>query len=99
MVQSHPQPARFRVLLRGHVQGVGFRFFAEARAQAYGLTGYVRNLMTGEVEVLAEGDRTLLEEFLAELRRGPRGARVTEALVSWEEPRGEFEDFSVRHTA
>lgn len=50
---------------------VGFRAFAEARAARYGAAGYVRNLRTGEVEVMAEGDKSLLEEFLAELKRGP----------------------------
>ena len=63
----------------------------------YGVTGYVRNLLTGEVEVVAEGDRALLEEFLADLRQGPRGARVTEVLVSWEELRGEFAEFEIRY--
>ncbi len=89
-------PARFRVLIRGHVQMVGFRAFAEGQALRYGVTGTVRNLLTGEVEVVAEGDRALLEEFLTDLHRGPRGARVTDVLVSWEQPRGEFQGFSVR---
>ncbi len=90
-------PARRRALIRGHVQNVGFRAFAESRAIGYGLTGYVRNLLTGEVEVVAEGDRALLESFLEDLQRGPRGARVTDVLVGWEEPRGEFGEFGVRY--
>jgi acylphosphatase len=57
----------------------------------------VRNLSAGEVEVVAEGDRSLLEEFLGDLRRGPSGARVRNVLVSWEQPRGEFRDFSVQY--
>ena len=79
------------------MQAVGFRAFAEARAAAHGATGYVRNLMAGEVEVVAEGNRQDLEAFLADLRRGPRGAHVTDVLAGWEEPRGEFDDFSVRY--
>lgn len=97
MRNGQPQPSRFRVLLRGHVQMVGFRAFAEARAERHGATGYVRNTSSGEVEVVSEGDKDLLESFLADLRRGPRGAVVTDVLVSWEQPRGEFADFSVRH--
>ncbi len=77
---------------------VGFRAFAEMRAPRHGAVGYVRNLPTGEVEVVAEGDRALLEQFLGELRLGPSGARVQHVLVSWETPRGEFVDFSVRHS-
>jgi acylphosphatase len=97
MTATSPQPARFRALLRGQVQMVGFRMFAESRAPHYGATGFVRNLMTGEVEVVAEGERDLLEQFLADLRRGPRGAQVTDVLVSWEQPRGEFVEFAVRY--
>jgi acylphosphatase len=76
---------------------VGFRSFTEAHAQRRGVTGYVRNVPTGEVEVVAEGDRQLLEEFLSELRRGPRGARVDDVIVGWEPLRDEFTDFSVRY--
>jgi len=97
MAGRHPQPSRLRILLRGHVQMVGFRAFAETRAQTRGVTGYVRNLPTGEVEVVAEGDQDLLDSFLADLRRGPRGAVVTDVLVSWEQPRNEFGDFGVRY--
>jgi acylphosphatase len=76
---------------------VGFRAFAESRAGMRGITGFVRNLPSGEVEVVAEGDRALLEELLAELRRGPSGARVRDVMVSWEQARGEFGDFAVRY--
>ena len=89
--------ARFRALISGTVQMVGFRAFAEMRAPTYGVTGYVRNLHTGEVEVVAEGDRKLLDAFLSDLRRGPSGARVQNVILSWESTRGGFEDFSVRY--
>jgi len=89
--------ARFRAIISGTVQMVGFRAFAESRAGMRGIGGYVRNLPTSEVEVVAEGDRSLLAEFLAELRRGPSGAHVRNVMVSWEQPRGEFGDFTVRY--
>jgi acylphosphatase len=89
-------PARFHAVISGRVQMVGFRAFAEARALRYRATGYVRNLSTGEVEVVAEGDRSLLEQFAAELRKGPRGAYVRGVRINWEAPRGEFRDFSIR---
>lgn len=75
---------------------VGFRAFAQSRAERHEITGYVRNLPSGEVEVVAEGDRYVLDDFLSELRRGPSGARVRNVMVSWEKPRGEFSDFGVR---
>ncbi len=90
-------PARLRALISGTVQMVGFRAFAQIRAGTYGLTGYVCNLPTGEVEVVAEGDRKLLERFLSDLRQGPRGARVRSVTVSWEAARGEHDEFAVRY--
>ncbi len=89
--------ARFRAIISGTVQMVGFRAFAESRAGARGIAGYAKNLPSGEVEVVAEGDRALLDEFLAELRRGPSGAHVRDVMVAWEQPRGESSDFSVRY--
>jgi len=89
-------PQRFRAVIKGRVQGVAFRAFAEERAKGYGVTGYVQNLGNGDVEVVAEGDGALLEEFLTELRRGPVGARVREVVVNWEGSRGEFREFSIR---
>lgn len=97
MREQQAARARFRAVISGHVQMVGFRAFVEMRAPRYGATGYVRNLPTGGVEVVAEGDRALLEEFLSDLRKGPRGARVDQLSVSWEPPGGEFYDFSVRY--
>ena len=82
--------------ISGHVQMVGYRAYAQSRAEQHGLTGFARNLITGAVDVVAEGDRQNLEAFLAELRRGPRGARVDHVLVTWERPTGEFTDFSIR---
>lgn len=90
-------PARFRAIISGRVQMVGFRAFAHDRAVGLGVTGHVRNVGTREVEVVAEGDRKLLEELVKALRRGPSGAHVTGVTVSWEAPRREFHDFSVRH--
>jgi len=97
MAEEQPQITRLHVTISGHVQMVGYRAYAQARAEHHGLTGYARNLITGGVEVVAEGERQDLEAFLADLRRGPRGARVDHVLASWEQPRGEFTDFSIRH--
>lgn len=58
----------------GRVQGVGFRWFVVERAQALGLTGWVRNRADGAVEGEAQGAKTA--ELVEELRRGPRSARV-----------------------
>jgi acylphosphatase len=65
-----------RWLIRGSVQGVGFRYFAQQAASALGLTGYARNLDDGSVEVYAAGAPEKLSDFSGRLRQGPRWADV-----------------------
>jgi acylphosphatase len=66
----------YRYVVRGRVQGVGYRYFALKRAEELGLAGFARNLPDGSVEVLAEGDDELLSDFEAKLKQGPSFARV-----------------------
>ncbi len=81
----------------GMVQGVGFRYFTQRKALALGLSGYVRNLPDGSVEVYAEGRRDLLENFLGELHQGPEFSRVDEVKVEWRDPTGEYETFVIAY--
>jgi acylphosphatase len=67
-------------LVRGDVQGVGYRYFTKGVAERLGVKGFVRNLYSGEVEVHAEADEVTLALFRTELERGPRMARVTEIV-------------------
>lgn len=80
------------------MQAVGYRDFAHARARSLGLTGYVNNVRDDHraVEVVAEGTRSALERLIAQLREGPRGARVDVVDQSWGEATGEFDGFDVR---
>lgn len=68
---------RVHLIVTGVVQGVGYRYFVVEVARGYGLTGYVRNREDGAVEVEAEGDETILEAFMKDLKIGPRAAEVT----------------------
>jgi acylphosphatase len=77
------------------VQGVGFRYQARGRAQSLGLAGFVRNLPEGSVEAAFEGDDDVVESMVDWCRHGPRGARVDDLEVSWEQPTGE-QGFAVR---
>jgi acylphosphatase len=88
--------AGLRAIVRGRVQGVGFRFFVLEVATGLGVKGYVRNLPDGGVEVIAEGPRDSLESLLAELRRGPSLSRVDRVTDSWSEATGAFTGFDVR---
>jgi len=65
-----------RFLVRGRVQGVGFRWFVEREAHVLGIAGWVRNNADGSVEVLAMGSRDQLLSLQSRLRQGPRAARV-----------------------
>lgn len=65
-----------RMLVRGRVQGVGYRFFASQAGRDLGLPGRVRNRDDGTVEIEVAGDAAALETFRARLRQGPAGARV-----------------------
>src|SRR5882762_7059232 len=71
-----------RFVVRGRVQGVGFRWFVEREAHILGIAGWVRNNSDGSVEVLAQGTRDQLLGLRARLREGPRAARVDEVQES-----------------
>ena len=90
--------ASLRVVVRGRVQGVGYRDFVYMRARFLGLRGYVRNLPDmRSVEVVAEGDRADLEQLLDYLREGPRGASVDGIDVTWGEPTRRHTTFGVAY--
>jgi acylphosphatase len=86
-----------RAIVRGRVQGVGFRYFVLRRAEALGLRGWVRNLPDGrQVEIEAEGAEEAVESLLAAVRQGPLGARVDEVVVESLPPReGGADGFAV----
>jgi acylphosphatase len=67
----------------GHVQGVGFRYFVVQKAHPLGIHGFVRNDQNGNVEVLAQGTRAALEQFLIVLQQGPSAAEVRDVHTTW----------------
>jgi acylphosphatase len=85
-----------RAVVRGRVQGVGFRDFVYTRARILGVTGYVRNLSDGlSVEVIAEGQRSELEQLLEYLREGPRMSRVDGIESEWGEATDAYDRFGM----
>ena len=83
-------------LIGGRVQGVGFRFFAQAAAAREGLHGFARNLPDGRVEIEAEGDTEAMERFEHKLRHGPPGARVAQVEIDDAVPTGRDTGFNIR---
>lgn len=96
---SEDSMVRAHIWVKGRVQGVGFRAHVEYSArQIGGLTGWVRNVGYDTVEAIAEGERLNVERLIQEMKDGPRGSRVDESKIEWEEPTGEYERFGMRRS-
>lgn len=85
---------RVHVFYSGRVQGVGFRFTAQDTARELGVTGWVKNLRDGRVEVAAEGEEKILKDFLARINQH-FSRYIQDADVSWQEASGEFNEFRI----
>jgi len=79
------------------VQGVGYRNYAQRRAQNLGLAGFVMNLRDGRVRARAEGPRTMIEEFIQDLGKGPPLSHVEQVRVRWLPATGRFAAFAIRY--
>jgi|SRR6202171_4974686 len=82
MTSTEKATQALRFVVRGRVQGVGFRWFVEREAHVLGVSGWVRNNADGSVEVLAQGTRDQLLGLRSRLRQGPRAARVDDVEES-----------------
>jgi acylphosphatase len=90
--------ARLEAVVRGRVQGIGFRYFVLRRASRLGLVGWVANEPDGSLRCVVEGSPRALDELLGILRHGPPGARVDDVETSHGAPTGGFDHFTVRAT-
>jgi acylphosphatase len=95
MCAAHAQE-RKTVYYSGHVQGVGFRYTARSAARGFRVTGFVRNLPDGRVELVAEGEPPELQAFLAEIR-DQLGSRIRTEQSDTQAASGEFAGFEIRH--
>lgn len=89
---------RVHIIVHGRVQGVFFRDSTRRKAGELSLTGMVRNLMDGTVEIVAEGPKDILEQFVLWSDQGPPSAQVERTEVTWEEPLNEFTSFSIHYS-
>ena len=83
--------------MSGRVQGVFFRSETEYEAVKRNVCGWVKNLPDGRVEAVFEGEKEAVEALVEFCRRGPRGARVSEVEVQWEDCKGEFKRFRIKY--
>ena len=89
MVQVH-------LTISGTVQGVFYRASCQEAAQRSGLTGWVRNLATGQVEILAQGEKEKIEKLIAWCKNGPPGATVSNVSIQWEKHLEILSGFQIR---
>ena len=87
---------RRHLLISGIVQGVGYRWSCQRAAKGIGVSGWVRNLPDGRVEVVAQGTKEQVEQLIQWCYRGPEEARVSDIAVTDEETAGDFQDFRIR---
>jgi acylphosphatase len=92
---SMPGSKQIHLLIDGHVQGVGFRYYVYDFAQRNGLTGWVRNRFNGQVEVVAGGSPDSLNKLIHHVRQGPNQSVVTEVKVDWSEADNKCTRFSM----
>ncbi len=91
-------PLCAKIIISGYVQGVGYRYFALSAAHEFALTGWVKNIAHGKVEVYAEGEKSKLDEYIARLKQGPFNSTVTYVDVTvFEIDEKRFLDFIITH--
>ena len=87
---------QLHILVSGRVQGVGFREFVRRSAERFGVCGYAKNLVSGDVEVVADGSKLALDEFLVLLEKGPPAGRVDRVQIVNHQCGGEYTGFDIR---
>jgi len=86
---------RVHIIVSGRVQGVFFRDFTRQQANNLGITGWVKNLPDGKVQIVAEGDKDKLLQLIEAVKVGPSSAKVKDCQIKWLEFSGEFRDFEI----
>jgi acylphosphatase len=89
--------SRAHLIIRGRVQGVGFRWFVYDTAVSLRLSGWVKNLYDGQVEAVLEGERSTIETAIKQCSDGPRSAVVSGIDLNWDENPEGLTGFDIRH--
>jgi acylphosphatase len=88
---------RAEIIVKGLVQGVGFRYFVLRHALKLGLKGYVKNLYSGDVFTVVEGSLAQIEALYEQLKIGPSYSSVRKHQIIWSDSQNEFTNFEIRH--
>ncbi len=84
------------IIVKGRVQGVGFRYYVQSLAHSLNFQGTVRNLYNGNVEIEAEGDKKIIQELIEELRNGYMSSNVSDIKIDWMPYNKMFNDFRIK---
>jgi acylphosphatase len=94
-IQTPTVARRMKIFYSGRVQGIGFRYTARTIATGFEITGYVRNLTDGRVELAAEGESEELEDFRAALRSAILAGFIRDESVEWGDAQNEYRGFEI----
>ena len=88
---------KFKLLVSGRVQGVGFRYFASAKAEIYDIKGYVRNTIDDKVEIICEGVKEAVDLFISEIKDGPSFSSVENVQITEIKDLQDFKFFEIKY--
>ncbi len=91
----HVMDIQATIIVKGRVQGVGFRYYTMTQARQLGLTGFVTNLFNGDVKVVAEGNKSAVLTLIKDLGIGPRFSKVNDVVTDLSEPTFDFKEFKI----
>lgn len=97
MPNATMKPRRIQVFFKGRVQGVGFRYACRNLAKGFAVTGFVRNLQDGRVELVAEGEDAEVRDYLAAIAASELRAFIRDRIETCSPATGEWRDFHIRH--
>jgi len=86
---------KYKVTVKGLVQGVGYRYFCRNKAMEYGITGFAKNNINGNVDLVIEGEKNLVNDFLKHLKIGPMHASVSSVVIEELKYDNEFDVFEI----
>ena len=92
---SNNKKTTVNIIIKGKVQGVGYRYFTLKKAQELHIIGWVRNQSDGTVALFGQGNKFFLELFIEILQQGPSFSKVDEVIVNWEHAQAEYIDFVI----
>lgn len=87
--------AAAKIIVKGRVQGVGYRYFASREARLRKISGYVKNLYNGDVEIVAQGEKEMILNYIEDLRSGPDFSVVSDMIIDWQECNNKYTDFNI----